>query len=278
MKRILIQSFTLASFLCSHIACKQISKLNEGAYVGPFYTVGNVYMAPTGLNANVRRVAILPLIPSRGNREAERGVLFMQPILTEEFSRNRIFDVVTVTPDRLKRLFDLQAIYADEPLPHDFLTTIRKETGCQAILFTELTTFRAYPPVALGWKLHLFDLESEELIWAVDEVFDGGQSSVANSLRRHIRKNHSTHGAAATEILVLDSPREMARFSLSQLTPTLMKKNPKVSVNPAEVNSNNSQKVSGEPDVVGPKPAPPVDSTPEGPKNPSPAPPDPGAI
>ena len=57
-----------------------------------------------------------------------------------------------------------------------------------------------------------------------------------------------------------------------------MKKNPKVSVNPAEVNSNNSQKVSGEPDVVGPKPAPPVDSTPVGPKNPSPAPPDPGAI
>ena len=200
----------------------------------------------------------------------------MQPILTEEFSRNRIFDVVTVTPNRLSRLFNRQAIYADEPLPYDFLATIHRETGCQAILFAELTTFRAYPPVALGWKLHLFDLESEELIWAVDEVFDGGQSPVANSLRRHIRKNHSTHGAAATEILVLDSPREMARFSLSQLTPTLMKKNPKVAVNPAEANS--SQRVSGEPDVVGPKPAPPVDSTPEGPKKPSPNPLDSGAI
>jgi len=276
MKRILIQSFALAGFLCGNIACKQISKLNEGAYIGPFYTVGNVYMIPDGLNKNVRRVAILPLIPSRGNRDSERGVPYMQPILNEEFSRNRIFDVVTVTPDRLKRLFNRQAIYADDPLPHDFLTTIGKETGCQAILFAELTTFRAYPPVALGWKLHLFDLESEELIWAVDEVFDGGQSPVANSLRRHIRKNHSTHGAAATEILVLDSPREMARFSLSQLTPTLVKKSPKVAVNPAEANS--SQKHSGETGIVGPKPASSAEPAPEGPENPAPTPPDPGAI
>jgi len=276
MKRILLQSFALACFLCGNTACKQISKLNEGAYIGPFYTVGNVYMNPTGLNENVRRVAMLPLIPSRGNRDAERGVPFMQPILTEEFSRNRIFDVVTVTPDRLRRLFHRHSIYADEPLPYDFLATIHRETGCQAILFAELTTFRAYPPVALGWKLHLFDLESEELIWAVDEVFDGGQSPVANSLRRHIRRNHSSHGDAATKILVLDSPREMARFSLSQLAPTLMKKNPKVAVNPAEANS--SQRVSGEPDVVGPKPAPPDESTPEGSKNLEPTPPDSGAI
>jgi len=233
-------------------------------------------MNPNGLNENVRRVAILPLIPSRGNREAERGVAFLQPILTEEFSRNRIFDVVTVTPDRLRRLFHRQSIYADEPLPYDFLTTIHRETGCQAILFAELTTFRAYPPIALGWKLHLFDLESEKLIWAVDEVFDGGQSPVANSLRRHIRRNHASHGDAATKILVLDSPREMARFSLSQLTPTLMKKNPKVTVNPAEANGN--QRVSEEPDVVGPKPAPPDEPNSEGPKSLELSPHDSGAI
>ena len=77
---------------------------------------------------------------------------------------------------------------------------LQKQTGCQAVLITELTTFRAYPPVALGWKIHLFDLESEKLIWAVDEVFDGGQNPVDNSLRRHIRKNHSTHNLSLIHI------------------------------------------------------------------------------
>ena len=276
MKKNLINYILLVPFLLSSIACKQVSKLNNGAYMGPFYTVGNVYMAPEGLQPQVRRVAMLPLIPSRGDRYAERGIQFMQPVLTQEFSRNRIFDVVTIPPDRLQRMFGRRAIYADEPLPYDFLPKLKQETGCQAVLFAELTTFRPYPPVAVGWKLHLFDLDSEELVWAVDEVFDGGHIAVANSLRRFVRKTHSTHNSAATEILVLDSPREMARFSIAELIPTLLKKNPKVAVNPVE--RNDSERVSGEPDVVGPKPAPTVGSTPEGSRNSAPATRDSGAI
>lgn len=254
--------FLLAGLLALNTACQNVAKKDFGPYIGPFYTVGNVYMHPSGLPDEIRRVAVLPLIPSRGNRDAERGIHHTQSVFTEEFSRNRRLDLVTVTPDRLQRMFGRRAFYADEPLPFDFLPRLQTETGCQAVLFAELTTFRAYPPVALGWKLHLFDLESEELIWAVDEVFDGGTAPVSNSMKRFIRQKHSTHGAAATELLVLDSPREMARFSLSEVIPTLVKKIPQVAVNPAE--SNNSQNVSKEPATVGPQPAPPPETPTEG--------------
>ena len=254
--------FLLVGLLALNTACQNVTNKNFGPYIGPFHVVGNVYMHPSGLSDEIRRVAVLPLIPSRGNREAERGIHHTQPVFTEEFSRNRRLDLVTVTPDRLQRMFGRRAFYADEPLPFDFLPRLQTETGCQAVLFAELTTFRAYPPVALGWKLHLFDLESEELIWAVDEVFDGGTSPVANSMKRFIREKHSTHGAAATDLLVLDSPREMARFSLSQVISTLMKKNPQVAMNPAE--SNSSQNVSEEPATVGPQPAPPPETPTEG--------------
>ena len=252
----------LLGLLTLNTACQKITKKDFGPYIGPFYTVGNVYMHPSGLSDEIRRVAVLPLIPSRGNRDAERGISHTQPVFTEEFSRNRRLDLVTVTPNRLQRMFGRRAFYADEPLPFDFLQRLRTETGCQAVLFAELTTFRAYPPVALGWKLHLFDLESEELIWAVDEVFDGGTGPVANSMKRFIRQKHSTHGAAATELLVLDSPREMARFSLSEVIPTLMKKNPQVAINPVEPNS--SQNTSENPASVGPQPAPPPETPAEG--------------
>ena len=70
------------------------------------------------------------------------------------------------------------------------------------------------------------------------------------------------HGAAATELLVLDSPREMARFSLSEVIPTLVKKIPQVAVNPAEPNS--SQNMSEEPATMGPHPAPPPETPAEG--------------
>ena len=86
----------------------------------------------------------------------------------------------------------------------------------------------------------------------------------------HIRKSHASHQAAATEILVLNSPREMARFSIAEMIPTLMKKNPQVAVNPAE--SNSSQKVSGEPATEGPNPAPLSETPAETEENPLPVP------
>ena len=208
-------SFTLlATLLLGVTACQNLSQRNLGPYFGPFHKIGNVYLAPSGLPDTVRRVAVLPLIPSRGNRDAERGLRSMQAVFTEEFSRNRRVDVVTITADRLERMFGRRGFYADEPLPFDFLPRLLAETGCQAVLFAELSTFRAYPPVALGWKLHLFDLETEELIWAVDEVFDGGEAAVANSLASYIRKSHASHQSAATEILVLNSPGKWAVFRL----------------------------------------------------------------
>ena len=111
----------LAGLLALNTACQNVAKKDFGPYIGPFYTVGNVYMHPSGLPDEIRRVAVLPLIPSRGNRDAERGIHHTQPVFTEEFSRNRRLDLVTVTPDRLQRMFGRRAFYADEPLPFDFL-------------------------------------------------------------------------------------------------------------------------------------------------------------
>ncbi len=267
MKPILSLSL-LVGLLLAGSACQNLPQRNYGPYIGPFHTIGNVYLNPDGLPDAVRRVAVLPLIPSRGNRDAERGLHSMQAVFTEEIARNRRVDVVTITSDRLQRMFGRRGYYADEPLPFDFLPRLRSETGCQAVMFVELSTFRAYPPVALGWKLHLFDLESEELIWAVDEVFDGGDATVANSLARHIRKSHAAHPSAATDLLVLNSPREMARFSIAAMIPTLMKKNPQVAVNPAE--SKDSQVKPSEPAIEGPVPASPAGTPAETEESPQP--------
>jgi hypothetical protein len=234
MKSKMLKSILAGALILGPLGCAQIAKRSDPSYTGPFHAVANVYISPDGLPTNLQRVAVMPLVPGRGNRSAERGVPLIQQVLTEELSRARIFDVITLTPDKLDTLVGVQALYADSRLPIGFTSRIEEETGCQAILFAELTTFRAYPPVAVGWKLHLFDLASEELIWATDEVFDAGQATVANALRRHIREKLSPNNAAATQLLVLDSPREMARFSLGELIGTFMQKNPKVTLKSAD--------------------------------------------
>lgn len=254
--------------------CTQIAKHSDSSYTGPFHAVANVYIRPDGLPANLQRVAVMPLVPGRGNRSAERGVPLIEQVFKEELSRARIFDVVALTPNRLNTLIGAQALYADSRLPVEFITKIKEETGCQAILFAELTTFRAYPPVAVGWKLHLFDLETEALIWAADEVFDAGQATVANALRRHIREKLSPNNAAATRLLVLDSPREMARFSLGELIGTFTQKNPKVSLKSAD--DTNSQGSSENPEDTSETPDPTEADSPEKQENPAPPLPDSG--
>ena len=273
MKSTMLQSMLAGALFLGSLGCGQIAKLSDSSFTGPFHTVANVYISPDGLPANLQRVAVMPLVPGRGNRSAERGVPLIQQLFTEELSRARIFDVVTLTPDRLDTLIGIKALYADSRLPVEFISKIKEETGCQAVLFAELTTFRAYPPVAVGWKLHLFDLETEELIWAADEVFDGGQASVANALRRHIREKLSPNNAAATQLLVLDSPREMARFSLGELIGTFSQKNPKVTLKSAD--NTNSQSSSEMPEEASETPDPAEAESPE--KQENPTPPSPGS-
>ena len=247
MKSKILVSILFGALTLGSIGCAQIAKNWDPSYVGPFHKVGNVYTSPDGPSANLQRVAVMPLVPGRGNRAAERGVPLIRQVFTEELSRARVFDIVTVTPKRLDTLIGMRGLYADSRLPVEFISKIKEETGCQAVLFSELTTFRAYPPMAVGWKLYLFDLETEELVWAADEVFDAGQATVANALRRHIRERLSQNNVAATQLLVLDSPREMARFSLGELIGTFTQKNPKVMFKSADgTNSQSSSEIPEE--------------------------------
>ena len=276
MKSNILQSLLTGALVLSSLGCAQLLEQRDASYSGPFHAVANVYISPEGLPANLQRVAVMPLMPGRGNRAAELGVPLIQQAFTEELSRARVFDVVTLTPNRLDTLVGVQALYADSRLPIEFISKIKEETGCQAVLFAELTTFRAYPPVAVGWKLHLFDLETEELVWAADEVFDAGQATVANALRRHIREKLSPNNAAATQLLVLDSPREMARFSLGELIGTFTQKNPKVTLKSTD--DTNSQSVFERPEEASEKPDPVEADSPENQKNPAPPTIDSGTI
>lgn len=262
--------------------CTQITKRDDPTITGPFHSALNVYVAPGGLPANVRRVAVLPLIHGRGNRGAERGVPLIRQVFTQELSRARLFEVVTVTPDELYTMSGVRAVYADQKLPVDLIDNLKESTGCQAVLFAELTTYRAYAPVAVGWKLHLFDLETEELLWAVDEVYDTGQAPVANALRRHMRDQLAPNLVAVPRSIVLDSPRDLSRFSLSNLFEVLFEKNSKVGLRSVE--DMDSQRGF---ELHGTEPAQPVPVEPQNPEDqdppdttvdPTAPPPRPGAI
>src|ERR1051326_4264848 len=113
---------------------------------------------------------------------------------------------------------------ANEKLPPNFLSTIKQETGCDAVLFSRLTRDHAYPPVAVGWNLKVVDAGDGQVWWAIDELFDLADPLVVNSARRYQlshEKYYQANPLLADSRTALISPRRLAAYSASAMFATL---------------------------------------------------------
>jgi hypothetical protein len=96
---------------------------------------------------------------------------------------------------------------------------LQESVGCDAVLFCQLTAFRAYAPLAVGWRLKLVDVRSRQILWAGDEVFDAGQSTVKTGARRYqLEHLHSLESGGWT---MENSPRYFGQYTLACLLDTL---------------------------------------------------------
>ena len=215
--------------------CQSIRDSMDGSVVGPFHKPQNHHLANGEWPDEIGVVAVLPLTSGHGDSWTEQGLTLMQPVLTEELARFDLFEAITVTPEKLRALTGALQVRPHDYLPNNFPAIIgaldKQRTDrkvCNAVLFCEMDTFRPYPPMAVGWKFRLFDLETGELVWAFDEVFNVGDPRVNNSVRRFMRTQRMTHMDIFRDSLVIDSPRVLARYSLTSVLETMRKKKPKV--------------------------------------------------
>ena len=139
----------------------------------------NIFKRPSLLPPELHRVAVLPLAAEGRDADLPDGCEALQPVLFDELVRTEKFEVVSVRPENLRASSGRAAWTGAEPLPEGFFDSLRREYGCDAVLFCELTVYHAYAPLAIGWRLKLADVRTRKIIWAADEVFDAGQPTVS---------------------------------------------------------------------------------------------------
>lgn len=204
--------------------------------VGPFHEIGNYYLVDQQLPDHVRKVAMLPLTSAYDSQTAREGRRSLQPVLYGELSKSKLFEIVQITEEQMEEWTGRRLWKAEDELPADFIVKIRDKTACNAILFNQLSFYRAYPPIAVGWKLLMVDSNDGKIVWSVDEVFDAGEPRVANSVRRFALENERTNaeltkqmgtrygGAFNSRVFGLEwinSPRHFARYTASAAAQTL---------------------------------------------------------
>ncbi len=192
-----------------------------GQAMVPSYKPSNVYREEVFLPSSIKRVAVLPLTTLTDEASIESGREALGPILLDELGRSRQFELVAVTPDELSLLTGRSAWTAEEKLPLDFFEKLRARLGIDAVLFCRLTQYRAYEPLAIGWRVKLLDADEPHVLWAVDEVFDARVPEVAAAARRYAQQHPDSASSIYGSQGVLISPRRFGQYTASAVVDTL---------------------------------------------------------
>ncbi len=180
----------------------------------------NVYRADSRFAPELRRVLVLP-VTSDGDWIAQEGCTALQPVLETELDKTRAFELVVLSADQLRAITGQAEWKSQGELPLDFFARLRQATGCDALLFCQLTTYRPYPPLAIGWNLKLVDARQIRILWAADEVYDAGRPEVSCSAREYSRRGIYEPGAVRDPDLILESPRWFGQYAAAATLATL---------------------------------------------------------
>ncbi len=188
------------------------------------YHPSNIYSKGPMLDPDVKRVALLPMASQLPTETFLAGVESLQPLLQAELEKTKLFDVVVVTTEQMRRWTGQGVWKAEDQLPPDFFDRLQEETGCQAVFFNQLTRYQPYQPVAVGWKLTLVFNKEHVIYWWADEVFDAGDEAVANSARAYESAHITTPSPLPDPNAILSSPSRFGQYTLQTLLATLPKR------------------------------------------------------
>jgi hypothetical protein len=214
----------LAVLLFLLTGCSTMTVAHGEVITGHDYQVSNVHRLAPKLPERMRRVAMLPLTVEPADSDINNGRETLEPVLQSEFDRLNTFEVIRVTPDQMRHLAGKSDWASHEKLPLNFLSEIKQETGCDAVLFCRLTRYRAYPPMAIGWNLKLVDATDGQVWWAADEMFDLADPQVVTSARRYQlehQKYYQANPELADSRTALISPSRFGSYSAASLFATL---------------------------------------------------------
>lgn len=203
------RSFVVLVAVAALCGCSELPK-RDPAKGGPFFTPANVTRLGR-LPEEMRRVVVLPAYG--GPQITEDSLQRIDQVVLEELNRTGRFETTLMSRDDFQRLAGARTLSSLDALPPDLLDKVAKMFGADGVLFTDVTTFSAYPPLTLGLRMKLAHATDHQIIWAADNTFSASDPAVANSARRHALKMGSDRGPGDLSHTVLQNPTRFAAYA-----------------------------------------------------------------
>jgi hypothetical protein len=181
----------------------------------------NVFVYPPKLTLEFRRVAVLPLAADGDANDLPEGREALGPVLFEQIVNTKKFEAVPVDATHLSQRMGRALWTGREVLPPDFFAYLRREYDCDGVLFAELTAYRPYAPLAVGWRFKLVDVRTGQVIWSADELFDAARPEVLRAAGRYDEGKPVLPFVSKPDWAVANSPRRFGRYSAAAMLDTL---------------------------------------------------------
>ena len=204
----------LACTGCVSVREGLMDDLQERKYFTPTNFVGE-----PRLPVNLHRVLLLPVCG--GTIIPPETSATLEEIFATELQRQLRFEVVRLTRAECQRRFGAGEFSSSAALPHDFLTVLGHEFDADAVLFVDITSYKAYRPLALGLRAKLATVDETRLLWTFDEIFSADDQAVGNSVKRYFGAVDSSGIPTDPKHAVLQSPGKFAAYVASATFSTL---------------------------------------------------------
>ncbi|WP_404424004.1 hypothetical protein [Nibricoccus sp. IMCC34717] len=202
--------------------CSELPK-PDPLIVGPFYEPTNVRKNVLQLPIDLRRVLLVP-VATAGPSIPEDNLSAMDSAFQAELNRTQRFEVVALNRTQMAELIGRPQVTSTEVIPASFVDKILKADnrfGADAVLFVDLTDYKAYPPMSLGVRAKLVRISDMAILWAADLNFSADDRRVINSARKYARFLGSDAGPVDLSHTVLQSPTRFAAFAAHTVFGTL---------------------------------------------------------
>jgi hypothetical protein len=193
--------------------------IDDAARVGPFYTPAN-HAGDAQLPATLRRVLLLPV--AGGSAASAESSAALNAVFVSELQKQNRFETVPLTREECLYHFRSEEFSSTAALPFDFMNIVKRQFGADAVMFIDVTAYKAYRPLVLGVRAKLAITGSEpRMVWTFDNLFSASDATVANSARNHFLESNRGGVPADLTQSALQSPSRFASYVASAVFATL---------------------------------------------------------
>jgi len=158
----------------------------------------------------MRRVAVLPI---DFDQQTESTPNELDLVFHAELTKTSAFEVIPISREELHAHFGIPQLSSVEIIPSDLLVRLVQDYGVDGVLFTDVTHYFPYRPIAIGVRCKLVDAHTGVQRWVFDHLFDSGAPQVAIAAKQFAVDQESEQSPIATDGAdILDSPTQFGKY------------------------------------------------------------------